>query len=86
MGIYQFYLLLKSEYPDHIVFVKVGDFYEAYGDDAKIVSRELTLALSGRRFAGALVPMCAVVYHELDRQVASLVMSGFMVHVARRDA
>ena len=65
----QQYLRVKEEYPQTLVFFRLGDFYELFNDDALIASRELEIVLTGRE-AGKDVrmPMCGVPYHAADRK------------------
>ena len=57
----QHYLKMKEENPDSILFYRLGDFYEMFFEDAKLVSQELDLVLTGRS-AGVeeKVPMCGI--------------------------
>ena len=58
------YFEIKRQYPDHILFYRLGDFYEMFFDDAKTVSRELELTLTGRDWGEEeRAPMCGVPYH-----------------------
>ena len=61
------YISVKSEYPDVIIFYRLGDFYEVFFEDAVITSRELELTLTGRN-AGLeeRVPMCGVPHHAVN--------------------
>lgn len=56
----QHYLQLKEENPDAILMYRLGDFYEMFFDDAKTVSRELDLVLTGRSAGAEKAPMCGV--------------------------
>ena len=62
----QQYLKTKENYPDTLVFYRIGDFYEMFFDDAKIASKELDLILTGKN-AGVeeKIPMCGVPHHLL---------------------
>ena len=62
----QHYLSVKEQYPDALVFYRIGDFYEMFFEDAKIASKELDLILTGKS-AGVeeRVPMCGVPHHGL---------------------
>lgn len=61
------YLDIKENYPDTLVFYRIGDFYEMFFNDALVASRELEIVLTGRD-AGTeeRVPMCGVPYHAVD--------------------
>ena len=75
------YATLKEERPDVLLLMRVGDFYEAYGDDAEIIARELEITLTGRDVQGLeeRYPMAGVPHHALDRYLARLVRKGFKV-------
>ncbi|MBO5554668.1 MAG: DNA mismatch repair protein MutS, partial [Solobacterium sp.] len=74
----QQYLSVKEQYPDTLVFYRVGDFYEMFFDDAKTASRELDLVLTGKS-AGVeeRIPMCGVPHHAVQSYVQRLVMRGY---------
>ncbi|HOG60669.1 MAG TPA: hypothetical protein PKX76_05085, partial [Flexilinea sp.] len=60
----QQYLEIKKQYPDTIVFFRLGDFYETFDEDAETTSRELDLVLTSRNVAkGVRVPMAGIPYH-----------------------
>lgn len=77
------YVQLKSERPDVVLLMRVGDFYEAYGEDAETVARELNITLTGREIQGleSRFPMAGVPFHALDRYLARLVRLGFKVAI-----
>ena len=75
------YFDIKAERPDVVLLMRVGDFYEAYGEDAEIIARELEITLTGRDVAGARVPMAGVPHHAMERYVARLIGKGFKVAV-----
>ena len=61
------YLDIKKQYPDTILFFRLGDFYEMFFDDAKLVSKELELTLTGRSCGlEERAPMCGVPFHSAD--------------------
>ena len=68
------YQKIKEQYPDAILFFRLGDFYEMFGPDALLASRELDITLTGRD-AGKKdrVPMCGVPYHAVDNYLAKLI-------------
>ncbi len=77
----QQYLQIKSEYPDTLVFYRMGDFYELFYDDAKTASELLNITLTTRgQSAGELVPMCGVPAHSYLNYVKKLL--DVDVHVA----
>jgi DNA mismatch repair protein MutS len=77
------YADFKAERPDVLLLMRVGDFFEAYGDDAETMARELEITLTGRedKQAGTRIPMAGVPHHALERYVARLIAKGFKVAV-----
>ncbi len=77
------YVQLKEERPDTILLIRVGDFFEAYGEDAETIARELEITLTGRDIQGMTTryPMAGVPHHALDRYLARLVQKGFKVAI-----
>lgn len=78
------YFKLKKEADDSILLFRVGDFYEAYGEDAKVLSKALEIVLTGREVKGARVPMAGVPYHTLDNHLKTLLKEGFKVAVSEQ--
>jgi hypothetical protein len=67
----QQYFRAKAEYPEALLMMRVGDFYELYGEDAEIAARELEIVLTGRDDGkNGRVPMAGVPYHAVERYVA----------------
>ena len=79
------YLDIKKDYKDHIVFFRLGDFYEMFFDDAYLASRELELALTGKD-AGAKerVPMCGIPYHAASEYIEKLVSRGYKIAIVEQ--
>ena len=75
------YFDIKAERPDVVLLMRVGDFYEAYGEDAETIARELEITLTGRELTDARVPMAGVPHHALERYVARLIAKGYKVAV-----
>ena len=77
------YFDIRAERPDVVLLMRVGDFYEAYGEDAETMARELEITLTGRedKAAGARIPMAGVPHHAMERYVARLIGKGFKVAV-----
>ncbi|MDR3708407.1 MAG: DNA mismatch repair protein MutS [Capsulimonadaceae bacterium] len=75
------YFEVKEERPEIVLLMRVGDFFEAYGEDAEIISRELEITLTGRedKQAGQRIPMAGVPYHAVERYIARLITRGFKV-------
>lgn len=79
------YLAIKEKHPDTLILFRLGDFYELFFDDAKLVSKELQLTLTGRN-AGQKerVPMCGVPYHAIKGYLARLVANGHKVGIVEQ--
>ena len=70
----QQYLRIKADYPDTLVFYRMGDFYELFFDDAKKAASLLNITLTKRgQSAGEPIPMCGIPYHAADGYLAKLV-------------
>ena len=81
----QHYLQVKNEYPDCIIFYRLGDFYEMFFEDAKVVSKELELTLTGRACGlEERAPMCGVPFHAADTYLNRLVQRGFKVAICEQ--
>ena len=77
----------KSQYPDTLLLFRMGDFYELFGDDAKIVSKECELTLTARDKKNKgedALPMCGVPHHAIERHIATLLGRGFRVAVCEQ--
>lgn len=76
------YLEIKEQYPDAILFFRLGDFYEMFFNDACVASRELEITLTGREGGTReRVPMCGVPYHAVDGYIARLIGKGYRVAI-----
>lgn len=74
------YLQIKAQYPDALLFFRMGDFYEMFFEDAKIGSKELDIALTSRdKGAKDPIPLCGVPYHAAESYIARLLQKGFKV-------
>lgn len=79
------YLQIKQQYPDTIVFFRLGDFYETFDDDATIVSQVCDVALTSRPTSkDKRIPMAGVPYHSAESYIARLVQAGYKVAVAEQ--
>jgi len=79
------YLEIKNRYRDAILMYRLGDFYEMFFDDAKVVSKELELTLTGRNCGdGERAPMCGVPFHSADTYIGRLVAKGYKVVVCEQ--
>ncbi|MEW8977478.1 MAG: DNA mismatch repair protein MutS [Symbiobacterium sp.] len=77
------YLRIKEQYPDCILFYRLGDFYETFMDDAEVAARELDLVLTGRDAGKELgrVPMAGIPYHAAEGYIARLIEKGYKVAI-----
>ncbi len=81
----QQYLDTKSHYPDTILFFRLGDFYEMFFEDAKLVSRELELTLTGKSCGlEERAPMCGVPFHSADTYINQLIEKGYKVAICEQ--
>lgn len=81
----QQYIEIKEQYKDEILFFRLGDFYEMFFDDAKLVSRELELTLTGKNCGlEERAPMCGVPFHSADTYIARLVEKGYRVAICEQ--
>ena len=80
---YQRYMRIQDKYPDHIVLFSRGDFYEALGKGAQILSENLALTLTGRD-CGLLerVPMVGVPHHAIDNYIGKALECGLKIILA----
>lgn len=79
------YLEIKEHNKDHIVFFRLGDFYEMFFDDALLASKELELTLTGRECGKEeRAPMCGVPYHSAEGYIARLVEKGYKVAICEQ--
>lgn len=81
----QKYLETKNEYKDCILFYRLGDFYEMFFEDAKVVSKELELTLTGKSCGlKERAPMCGVPFHSADGYITRLVSKGYKVAICEQ--
>ncbi len=81
----QQYMKTKEDYPDCILFYRLGDFYEMFFDDAVKVSKELELTLTGKSCGlPERAPMCGVPYHAVDGYLNRLVSKGYKVAICEQ--
>ncbi len=75
------YEAVRGRYPGHLVLFRVGDFFETYGEDAKLLSRELELVLTARApdSRGDRIPMAGVPQHAIESYLGRLVRKGYKV-------
>ena len=81
----QQYLDIKRQYPQAILFFRLGDFYETFDTDAELVARELDIVLTSRNVAkGVRVPMAGVPYHAAENYLAKLIERGHHVAICEQ--
>ncbi|MCC6454326.1 MAG: DNA mismatch repair protein MutS [Caldilineaceae bacterium] len=79
----QQYLSLKSQYPDCILLFRLGDFYETFDEDAKIIARVCDVVLTSRPVGNdQRVPLAGVPYHSVEGYIARLIEAGYRVAIA----
>ncbi len=79
------YFEIKNQYKDHLLFYRLGDFYEMFFDDAIIASRELELTLTGRDCGEAeRAPMCGVPFHSSEGYIGKLIEKGYKVAICEQ--
>ena len=79
------YFRIKTQHKDHILFYRLGDFYEMFYDDAILASRELELTLTGRDCGQEeRAPMCGVPYHSCENYIARLIKKGYKVAICEQ--
>ena len=79
------YLDIKKAYPGTLLFFRLGDFYELFGDDAQVGSRELQITLTARqKDSPNPIPMCGVPHHAAASYIARLVRKGYRVAICEQ--
>jgi DNA mismatch repair protein MutS len=79
------YLTIKAEHPDHLLFFRMGDFYELFFEDAAVAAGALDIALTRRgRHQGAEIPMCGVPVHAADAYLARLIRQRHKVAICEQ--
>ena len=83
------YMEIKEQNKDSILFFRLGDFYEMFGDDARKASRELDLTLTTRdkdknKSFEEKIPMCGIPYHASDAYIARLIAKGYKVAICEQ--
>lgn len=82
----QQYFEVKNQYPDCLLFYRMGDFYELFFEDAKIASKILDIVLTDKNHnkPGGAIPMCGVPYHAYESYLVKLVRAGFKVAICEQ--
>ena len=79
------YLGVKRQHQDAVLLFRMGDFYETFDDDARLLSRELEIALTSREFGkGQRVPLAGIPYHSLEASLARLIRKGYKVAICEQ--
>ncbi|MEW6567837.1 MAG: DNA mismatch repair protein MutS [Chloroflexota bacterium] len=79
------YLEIKRQYPDAILFFRLGDFYETFDADAETAARELDIVLTSRNVAkGVRVPMAGIPFHAAENYLARLIEKGYRVAICEQ--
>jgi DNA mismatch repair protein MutS len=88
---YSQYREIKAAYPDTVLLYRLGDFYETFDDDAKLVAEVLDVTLTSKHFAThkrtnvqQRAPMAGMPYHAIERYVGALVGAGYRVAIAEQ--
>ena len=81
----QQYLDIKRQYPDAILFFRLGDFYETFDEDAEIAARELDIVLTSRPVGkGIRAPLAGIPYHAVENYLARLIQKGYHVAICEQ--
>ena len=79
------YLAIKADYPDMLLFYRMGDFYELFYDDAEKAAGVLDITLTSRgKSAGASIPMAGIPFHSVDQYLAKLVAANLPVAICEQ--
>ncbi|HCR71973.1 MAG TPA: DNA mismatch repair protein MutS [Anaerolineae bacterium] len=79
------YLEIKKEYPDTILFFRLGDFYETFDEDAEITARDLDIVLTSKPIGkGVRVPLAGIPYHAVENYLARLIEKGHHVAICEQ--
>jgi len=79
------YFAIKKNYPDCLLFYRMGDFYELFLEDAHIGARVLNITLTGKSNGkNGRIPMAGVPYHAVDAYLSKLVKAGYKVAICEQ--
>jgi DNA mismatch repair protein MutS len=80
------YYEVKQAYPDTLIFFRMGDFYESFGEDAKTIAKELeiTLTARGKDRSGKRMPLAGIPYHAVDTYLPRLINKGYKVAICEQ--
>ncbi len=80
----QQYVSIKKEYPDCLLFFRMGDFYETFGEDAEKVSKLLDIVLTSRSKTEEKLPMAGIPYHSINSYLPKLINKGYRVVICEQ--
>jgi DNA mismatch repair protein MutS len=81
----QQYLEIKRDYPNTILFFRLGDFYETFDEDAEITARELDIVLTSRSVGkGVRAPLAGIPYHAVENYLARMIEKGYHVAICEQ--
>ncbi len=75
---------IKAQYPDAVLFFRMGDFYELFYDDARVGSKVMGIALTSRSKGTSAIPMCGLPYHAVDSYLAKMIRAGYRVAICEQ--
>ncbi|MFZ2411045.1 MAG: DNA mismatch repair protein MutS, partial [Candidatus Methanoperedens sp.] len=80
------YYEAKEKHKDALIFFRMGDFYESFGDDAKVIAKELDITLTsrGRDKDGEDMPLAGIPYHAVDSYLPRLIKKGYKVAICEQ--
>jgi len=82
------YQLFKAQYPDYVLFFRMGDFYEMFWDDAQLAARVLGVALTSRSKGGLegadSIPMAGVPFHAVEAYLRKMIAAGYRVAICEQ--
>jgi DNA mismatch repair protein MutS len=78
------YQSYKAQYPDAVLFFRIGDFYETFYEDARTIARVLGVALTSRSKGDNAVPMAGVPYHSVDGYLQRMIAAGYRVAICEQ--
>ena len=79
------YLTIKNNYKEEILLFRMGDFYETFDSDAKLLSKELDIALTSREMGkGQRVPLAGIPFHSLENYLSVLINKGYKVAICEQ--
>ena len=79
------YVEIKNDHKNHLLFFRLGDFYELFFDDAILASKELEITLTGKECGLAeRAPMCGIPYHSVDLYIKKLINKGFKIAICEQ--